>query len=306
MPEHMPEQMDAQPMNRTAFRPRAIVALLLLCGLGPLAHAAAPAVMRRGVDEVEARNARVLDHWDGAQVTGVRALGGKSASVIEVLTAQNRRFVVRRPRRGVDHAMRVGVSQQKLAAQLGDARLVVPSAKSVAGPNLAAHIPVGTEVMVVKHVGEKYMSASVAPPQWVAKIPEKQRLISAIVDLLHEHRDRKTENVMVREDGTTRLIDPDKCCGEGKDNRAFRSQFFPGGKIAYATPQNRFADLPPEMQEVVGAIAAMDLPSIATSYGLTAPEAQLLSTHAKRIVQVSLTATINEYVRTLGQLHADK
>jgi hypothetical protein len=307
--------MVVTPRPQTLAR----IALVALVAL-PLGLRAAPyvpgAALSRGVEEANERNARVLDKFAGAQVLQVNKLGGRSAKVLEMVTAK-RRFILRQPRRGVAHAMRVALAQQKLAANLGDARIIPPQASARAEATLARFIPTGTEIMVVKHVGEQYQDASVAPPQWIAKIPEHKKLIAAIVDLFAEQRDRKTANVMVREDGTIRLIDPDKTFGEGhvgtdgKPNLAFRSQFFPGGLLQYTSPQNKFTDLPEEMQHLITDLAAMhDAPTgvnqAAQHYGLLPAEAQLMLKHAKRVTQVGLTATINEYVASLGQLRPDR
>jgi hypothetical protein len=281
----------------------------------PLGLRAAPyvpgAALSHGVEEINRRNARVLDRFAGARVLEVNKLGGRSANVLELVTPRHL-FILRQPRRGVAHGMRVGGAQQKLAANLGDSRMIPPQASARLDAALGEFIPAGTEIMVVKHVGDQYKGASKAPPQWVAKISEHQKLIAAVVDLFSEQRDRKTANVMVRPDGTIRLIDADKSFGEGHfnpdgtPNKAYRSQFFPGGLLQYTSQQNQLTDLPEQMQHLITDLAGMSVNQVAVHYGLQQQEAQLMHHHAQRVAQVGLTAAINEYVMTLGQLRPDR
>lgn len=276
---------------------------LFATSLAPAARAD-HAPLTRGQERVEASNNALRRKWQKIKVAQITPMGGKSAQVLQVQSDDNQLFIVRRPRRQVEHGLRVNIAQQRLAAAMGDDRLVPAAIIDTTQESLDANSPAGAQVLVVKHVGPMYYNANKFRPQQLVAVPERSRLVSAIIDLLAEQQDRKSENIMVKRDGSAiRMIDPDKSFGE-RHGRKYRSQFFHGGVVGYTSQQNRFEDLPADLQTFIDALSKATVPDIMKIYGLTEPEATVVSNQAARIRTVGLKAAIDEYVTSLGELHA--
>ena len=284
----------------------AVGALLCLSFASPswAERTGAGAALTRGHDKVEASVDRLREVWRGANVKSVNAMGGKSAKVLEVHTEERHLFIVRRPRRGFEHGLRVNLAQQRLAAAMGEEHMVPEAVIDTTRTALDQATPAGSQVMIVRHVGRAYTNANKLSSAQLATIPERTRLVAAIVDLLSEQLDRKSENILVKDDGVTiRLIDPDKSFGE-RTNCKYRSQFFHGGMVGYTSAQQHFADLPPDLQTFVDELSKAPLDQVQKIYGLHPEEAQVVSTRAAQIRQVGLRQAIDAYVTSLGALHA--
>ena len=270
------------------------------------AHAerGASASLSHGHDDVTTSMNTLRERWHGATITRITPLGGRSAKVLEVETAEKKLFIVRRPRRDVEHGLRVNIATHKMAAAMGDERMVPAAIIDTTPVTLDADSPAGSQVLVTRHIGHAYTNANQLHPTILAKLPERSKLVAAIIDLLSEQQDRKSENIMVRKEGTTlKMIDPDKSFGQ-RHGRIYRSQFFHGGMVGYTSAQNKFTDLPADLQTYIGELATATPAQIQTIYGLNAEESAVVSNRAQRVQALGLRPAIDEYVVSLGQLHA--
>jgi hypothetical protein len=257
----------------------------------------------RGLGEVAEARQQLKHAWTAMTLAKVTALGGKSASVLEVKGEDHDRFIVRRPRRGNQHGLRVALAQHRLAAQMGAPEMMPAAILTRTAAALDDTTPAGAEVMVVAHAGGRFIGGDQATPAMISRIPERARVVAALIDLLAEQQDRKSANILVEKSGRRMLlIDPDKTFGQ-RGNTKFRSQVFYGGKIGYASTQERFADLDKDLQGVIAAIVRASLPEVQAIYGLQPQEAKVMADRAKRVYQVGLRAAIDEYVASLGELH---
>jgi len=285
--------------RRTAL---AVAALVVAFAPRPSIGARGP--LARGLPEVNEAQQTLKQQWKAVQIKRIKALGGKSAAVLEIKGEQDDRFIVRRPRRGIEHGLRVSIAQHRLAAQLDAVEMIPAAIVAKTAAQLDANTPAGADVMVVAHAGKQYVGGDTAAPAVIAHIPERQRVVAAIIDLLAEQQDRKSANILVERTGKSMmLIDPDKTFGQ-RHGAKYRSQVFHGGKMGFSSAQARFEDLDPDLQGVVDAIARAPLPELESIYGLQQAEAKVMSDRAKRIRQVGLRAAIDEYVTSLGALHA--
>ncbi len=288
---------------------RAVIARLafvVLCGtLATPAHAGqlASSLLTRGHEEVDASMDVLRSRWKSVNVKKVTALGGISAKVLEVQSTDKNVFIVRRPRRSFEQGLRVNVASQRMATAMGEERLVPAAVLDTTPIQLDEHSPAGSEVLVMRHVGASYFAAN-RLANVLANVPEHVKIVSAVIDLLSEHQDRKSDNILVKTDGlSVKMIDPDKSFGQ-RHGRKYRSQFFQGGMVGYTTQQQRFEDLPTDVRHYIDELAKTPVEGISKAYGLLPEEAQVVSLQAQRIRAVGLTNAIEEYVTSLGELHA--
>jgi hypothetical protein len=254
-------------------------------------------------EALEASQRQLSKRWRAAPAQRVTPLGGKSARVLEVETGKGL-FIVRRPHRGMAQGLRVNVAQQRMALEMGEARLVPPAIVETLDAPLDAETPAGTQVIIVKHAGASYTNANLTAPALLASIPEHARLVGAIIDLVSEQQDRKSENILVRKTGDVmKLIDPDKSFGQ-RSGRKYRSQLFQGGMLGYASKQDRFEDLPTDLQAYITKLASASIAEIQATYTLDPKEAQVASNQAQQIRALGLTPAVDAYVLSLGALHA--
>jgi hypothetical protein len=260
-------------------------------------------VLERGLSQITQANTHLLERWAKHQVpVAVQPMGGKSAQVVQVAT-ESGKFILRRPRRSNAHGLRVNSALQKLAGQLGEPELI-PAAVEATVAATIWDMPPGTQVMLVKHVGDRFRNFLRVPPLWFPAVAERTRLVAAVIDLLSEQRDRKRENLFLSQNGEVRLIDPDKTFGQN-EGAVFRSQFFPGERLAYCSAQNRFEDLPVDLRDVITEIGNATPEALMQSYGLQAEEVAVMQAEAKQIQTLGLTAAIKQFLQPL-QLHPTK
>ena len=293
-------------MNRRVLLP-------LLCGIlfvgAP--HEARPEQPGRAPSSLAAqlvtqRNETLRQRWSRVglqEVKSVSRLGGKSAQVHAVDTTHGL-FIVRVPRRRVRHGLRVNTALQLLATELGEPRMVPGCAKATLAFDVG-NIPSGSEVMLMSHVGKRYIDGDRADGALRAIVSNPQRLAAALVDFLSVQGDRKPANMMLHpERGTVRLPDPDNTFGAGLEKpKIFASVFFPGGRFAYAGQQKSLTDLPQPLAELVGRLATSTLSGLQSSYGLSKEEAFWLHRQAGAIQNEGLDRAIENFLGQF-QLHS--
>ena len=238
--------------------------------------------------KVQARNKRLLQRWTSrGQLSHVRnPSGGISATVLDV-GAGDHRFVLRRPgsNHSVEHVVRVNTALQRLAAELGEERMIAGAVGIRLDANVGS-LPAGAEVMLMSHFGGRYVNGDAAGRSALAAIPERQRLAGALMDVLSEQIDRKDQNVMVH-DGKARLPDADNSFGKGRAKQwIIRSTFSPGRTLAYSSSQGSFKDLVrelPEAEAVIEHITQSSASTLRAHYGLKETEVQVLKKEAQRV-----------------------
>ena len=295
--------------TRSARRALVAQALVVLCGaLVTPAQAGqhASSLLTRGHEEVDASMETLRSRWKTLSVSKITPLGGKSAKVIAVQSSDKNVFIVRRPRRSFEHGLRVNIASQRMATAMGEDRLVPAAVLDTTPVALDAHSPAGSPVLVVRHVGSSYFAANQLGANVLAQVPEHAKIVSAVIDLLSEQQDRKSDNILVKKDGqSVKMIDPDKSFGQRTDCK-YRSQFFQGGMVGYTTQQHRFEDLPTDVRAYLDELAKTPVEGIAKAYSLLPEEALVVSKQAQRIRAVGLTKAIDEFVTSLGPLHPPK
>lgn len=280
-------------------RPAASRRIALSCGCLLVLVAAAGAVradpLAMAADAARKTRRELSARWENVKSPAIEKLGGGSANVHRVNAAGDR-FIIRLPRRGTEHGQRVNKGLQILATQLGEPELVPASVKGKADFSIGP-IPAGTPVQVVEHIGDDFVLYCNATPAMMARVPERTRLVGALVDLLGEYRDRHGQNLAVHaSDGGVRLLDPDNSFGAAAERGwAFRSPFFQGGRLTYSTQT-----LPDDLRSIVEAIANRPLTDLQSIYGLNADETRRLQSHAQRVTAVGLTAAAQEFLSTVA------
>jgi hypothetical protein len=218
--------------------------------------------------------------------------GGAMASVVFAKEASSKLDVVIRQPPNTTEAVRLHTAAGRLSAELGGPALepavrVVPSAAQ-AGLLRGTH-----SVMVTRRAPARFVAASGAPSEWLAKVSEDQRLSGALIDALSHQQDRLPKNLLIDEHGGLRLIDQDSSFGRG-DYWGNRSAFYPGGKVAYTSRQESFADLPPALRAQVDDIARSTPDKLQLRYGLSQSESRYLLSTARLIRDRGLSHAIEE------------
>ena len=285
-----------------------------ICGLAAIGlccsglASAGQSGLERGAERVHERNTELRRRWQktsSIRHCEVSKLQGVSANAHLVITDQADRFVVRDPKRGVTHALRMNHGLQRLAALFDAAELVVPAIESIT-PFPIGSIPAQERVMVVEALPGAFRAGNLAPRAWRQAVAEDRRLLLATLDLIARHDDRKLSNLMLDEKGAVRLIDPDRAffarCG---GLRVHASAFFPGRLIGYQTPQRTAEELPPEIRSAVDVLAGAVDREVAGAFDLELDEALVPIAGARRIQRLGLTGAIMEYLGTV-KLHASQ
>jgi hypothetical protein len=95
-----------------------------------------------------------------------------------------------------------------------------------------------------------------AAQSWFDAVSEERRVLGATMDLLSEFADRTPRNLMLNAGGTLRLIDVDSAFGAWRRRSLVHaSAFFPGLRLGYRLPQERFDSLPPPVRAGVARLA---------------------------------------------------
>jgi hypothetical protein len=280
------------------LRSSARLRALALCALLPagLARASSSqhAELARGAAEATARRTALREAWDHAKPGPVTALSGASSNPLEIQTDHGV-FVLRRPRRGTDHGVRLNHAYELLATQLGHADMI-PVAIKTATTHAIPEVGGGSPVMIMEHGGRDHVNASDAHKSWLSAVPEPTRIAGALLDLLSEHVDRHDGNVLVSRRGTVRLIDPDKAFGQSRGN-GLRSVFFPGGPLGFdSRHQKSFQELPAAARAVVNALADASVHAVKHAYHLEHKEAAILVERAREVRDVGLAKAIEQYL----------
>jgi hypothetical protein len=187
------------------------------------------------------------------------------------------RVVVRKPRH-LDEAMRRHLTHYLLAYEARVGHLVLPAGIGPYRENQRR--------MFVEYAGDEWKSGRDAPLRWFKRVPDSDRVMAALIDLLSSQDDRIDKNVIVRRDGGLRLVDQDRI--------AIRlpSVFFPGAVLGYASKQDRFSDLPGRAQLLVEFISRSLLRNLERWYRLPTEEAGELRYAARDIRLNGLTRAI--------------
>jgi hypothetical protein len=275
--------------------PRGLAALaLFVCSLLPIATASAGDA-RRPAEAGRVRADRKLRAFhrsvQGKLLYEVRPLGnGCVASVCSAIEPVSRQaLIIRRPPR-VTRSVRLHNALFKLAEQLGRGEMVPLATEMTTLPEQTG-VPGNFAVMITEHAGPAFVAANHLPAEWQARIPEPTRVLAALLDYLSRQQDRMRKNLMIDESGEIRLIDHDYSLGHNNPFTSLRvtSLFHPGRTLSYRSRQDSFDDLPAEARELCDYLHAFSVAELAAIYGIKDAEAQVLSTHARRVRKLGLT-----------------
>jgi hypothetical protein len=214
-------------------------------------------------------------------LSGLLPLARSRGAGAETAFLGDQQVVVRHPR-ALWPMLRSHQALYKMASELNFAEAVLPATSKLT-PN--------GPVMVTEHAGARFQAAIDAPPRARDQLPERSRVLGALLHLLSDHIDGSIRNVMLSPAGELRLIDLDATNGRGPKN-PIRSTFYPGEPLAYGGAQNAFSQLPPAAQRLVTHLADSPVATLMNEYGYTWPEARDVAGRARQIRRVGLTAAV--------------
>jgi hypothetical protein len=247
---------------------------------------------------IAASDASLRQRWQRVTPTTahrVVKLEGKGANAHELITPSGR-FVLRNPGNAKPSLRRSG-GLRRLAAIFGEPELV-PVAIEGTTPFAVGDIPAGTPIEVMERLPLSFRDGSdPAAQSWFDAVSEERRVLGATMDLLSEFADRTPRNLMLNAGGTLRLIDVDSAFGAWRRRSLVHaSAFFPGLRLGYRLPQERFDSLPPPVRAGVARLADSVDVDLARTLRVEPQEALLPIHYARRVQRVGLTAAIAEYL----------
>jgi hypothetical protein len=222
--------------------------------------------MRFGYWFFDARERSFAGRVLGDAIVGREGLArSKGAGALHAKMRSTEEEVVVRDPPGLAPSLRSHRAYYAMALELGVGRIVQPA--------VAKAMNVG-ERMVTKFASG-FVAAIDAPRAWRARIPERLRVISAVLDVLNDHTDRSIRNIIVNQSGDVRLIDNDAAHGwRDRVGQGVRSAFFPGEPLAFRSPQRYSSQLPRPAADLVGRICGLTPSQISARYGYTIQEAR--------------------------------
>ena len=214
-------------------------------------------------------------------LTGVQALARSCGAGAQTAFLGGQKVVVRHPNQ-LWPALRSHQALYKMASEVGFGQAVLPATWKQTQNGAA---------MITEHAGARFQAAIDAPRVARNNLPERSRLLGALLHILADHIDGSIRNVMLSPSGELRLIDLDATNGRGPAN-GVRSAFYPGEPLAYGSAQGAFAQLPPAAQRLVAHLADAPIQTLMNEYGYTWQEARDVAWRARLIRSAGLTGAI--------------
>ncbi|HEX4382868.1 MAG TPA: DUF3419 family protein, partial [Myxococcales bacterium] len=170
-----------------------------------------------------------------------------------------------------------------LAERIGRPGLALPAAL-VDTPRALREQVTSAQMVASPHLPDGFRKAHSLSARALEKVSEEDRLAAALLCVLTAQCDAVLKNVFLSPDGKPVLLDLDTCLGRPVWwGPASRSCFAPGGKLAFASRQEAFSDLPAPLADLIqGVLAGSEL-------GLTPAESGALRSCAQAIFEQGLT-----------------